>query len=87
MTKPTIAEVGWLEFVIDHLKPALQAAENNLSDLQNLAVCDAPKCLRLFDRTDPRAGLYAVAKLFYCPACEIEAKAEDKQHALAGERP
>jgi hypothetical protein len=78
MTKPTIAERGWLGIVIDdYLRPALKNAENIASDLENIELCDASGCGLMFDRRDKRAGIFRKGSQTYhfCPACEMTAQA------------
>lgn len=82
MSRPTIAERGFLDAVLkDHLEPAIKYAKEALSDLEKLELCDAPGCGRLFDKTDPRSSKftatsqYGSSTHFYCPACEMEARA------------
>lgn len=73
----TIAERGWLGSVIDdHLRPALKDAESLLSDLENITICDHPRCGLMFDLRDPRHGKFNIGTTahHYCPACEIEAQ-------------
>lgn len=56
MTKPTLAECGWLEFVInDHLRPALKAAEDTLADLVHVRQCESADCDMIFDGPHARA--------------------------------
>jgi hypothetical protein len=81
VTKPTIAERGWLGIVIDdHLRPALKDAESIASDLDQIELCDRPGCGLMFDRRDARHGSFMSGGITYryCPACEIEAKAVDR---------
>lgn len=74
MTIPKIAESGWLDLVIDHLRQALKAAEDSASDLAKMRRCDAAGCGRMFDATDPRAREVKQGRITYnfCPGCETE---------------
>lgn len=79
MTVPTLAELGWLEGVIeDHLKPALKAAEQTRAQLANLRLCDHAGCGRMFDGSDPRSATvtHGGATYHFCPACEFQAPAD-----------
>lgn len=92
MSQPkSIAEAGWLSFVIDHLQPALKAAETTASDLAKLRICDVAGCGRLFDGSDPRASSFRDGRsdLHICPACVMEAKRGDRVESppLAGKPP
>lgn len=82
MGKPTIQERAWLEYTInDHLVPALEAAQKQLSDLEHLRTCESAGCdYRYFDARDPRA---LVGEFDICPACEIEHSVEKARAALA----
>ena len=78
MSKTTLAETGWLDFTIDHLRESLKAAENTASDIVRLRMCDAAGCGRMFDSGDPRAAKAVEGHITYdfCPACEMEAQRE-----------
>lgn len=78
MSRPTIAETGWADFTIDHLRESLKAAEGTASDLAKLRMCDAVGCGRMFDCTDPRSktSVFKGTEYNFCPACEMEAQAK-----------
>jgi hypothetical protein len=72
----TIAERGWLGSIVDeHLRVALEAAEQTLSDLDKMELCSGADCGRMFDTTDPRSAAipHNGTTLLYCPGCEAEA--------------
>ena len=78
MSKPTIAERGWLGIIIDDcLRPALKNAESIASDLESIELCDASGCGMMFDRRDKRAGIFREGNqaFNFCPACEMTAQA------------
>ena len=79
--KPTIAERQWCQFAVDYMEQALDATKKMASDLDNMLTCDS--CLRLFDKTDPRAhheqtegktflGEPITSTMGWCPGCNIE---------------
>jgi hypothetical protein len=76
MSKPTIAETGWADFLIDHLEEALKAAKGTASDLAKMKMCDGADCGRMFDATDPRAREVQRGRITFnfCPGCELEAQ-------------
>lgn len=77
MSKPTIADSGWADLTLDHLRAALKAAENTASDMAALQICDAADCGHIFDGRDKRSCTITEGKTTYhfCPACEMEAQA------------
>lgn len=78
MSKPNIADAGWAEHTIDYLRQALKSAEAMASDLVNLRLCDAARCGKMFDVTDPRCATVPSNGVEYnfCPACNMESIAE-----------
>lgn len=82
MSKVTLAEVGWTEYVRETLTEALDRAQKTVADMHMLALCDAAGCGFMFDTRDARC---LVAKgddgctYHFCPACEIEAKTKTKK--------
>lgn len=74
MSKKTLAESGWLDFVLDHWRIAMSAAESTLSDLSHIRTCEVAGCERMFDGSDPRAVTRDASGngVDCCPACEIE---------------
>lgn len=84
MTRPTLAEVGWTEFVREALEDALDRATKVLADMHMLCICSAADCGMTFDGRDKRAGRFDIDGItyHYCPACEIMA-----QQQSGGEAP
>lgn len=89
---PTIAELGWCQFVTDYLEQALDAAKSSKSGLEHIRACDS--CLRAFDDRDPRCyvnppkktttltGRSITTQMAWCPGCNIESDPDLAQAAL-----
>ena len=84
MTRPTLAEVDWLQYLIqDHFRPALEAAETTLADLHQVRQCEVAGCGMMFDARDARANLRTKSEgMDVCPGCECEYDTDKASAAL-----
>ena len=73
MSKVTLSEVGWTEFVREALEEALDRARKTHADMVLLAMCDHAGCGYTFDLRDKRHTTAIDRGLTYhfCPACSI----------------
>lgn len=85
MGKPTIADSGWIWFILDHYDAAMTAARNTATDLDAMRTCEVAGCERMFDGRDPRAVTRDEngAGVDACPGCEIEHDPVKARRALA----
>ena len=83
MSKVTLAETGWTEYVREALTEALERASKVAADMHMLAMCDGVGCGFTFDTRDPRHGAHKDIKTGhvyqFCPACEQSAQEKDRE--------
>ena len=74
MSKVTLAEIGWTEFVRENLQECMDRASQTLADMTSLEHCDGADCGRIFDVRDKRSMAVKCKEdgLTYrwCPGCE-----------------